>query len=251
LPNVERESPVANKAKSTKVSERDRRARVEAMRREQQAKERRKSTLIVAMAVIVGLGLVAAAAWPAYRASHNDPAKKSISSFGVSAADASCSAVETTKGTNTAALRKHVDDGTVEKYKTVPPSYGPHWASPVLNSRAFYSVKDRSAMEQLVHNLEHGYTIVWYDKTIKGDQLAALKNISTNARSRDETAPSKFIVSAWDDSYGKFPSGKHIGISHWGASASHTQVCGKVSGEAVGSFIKKYPAKDSPEPNAL
>jgi hypothetical protein len=242
---------VANKAKSNKDSQRDRRARVEAMRREQVAKERRKSTIIVALAVIVGLGLVAAAAWPAYRASHNDPAKKSISSFGVSAADASCSAVKTTGKTNTSALRLHVADGTVEKYKTVPPSYGPHWASPVLSSRAFYSVKDRPAMEQLVHNLEHGYTIVWYDKTIKGDQLSALKNISTNARARAETAPSKFIVSAWDDSYGKFPSGKHIGISHWGAAASHIQLCGKVSGEIVSNFIKKYPASNSPEPSAL
>ena len=66
----------------------------------------------------------------------------------------------------------------MEKYKTVPPSYGPHWATPVLGSRPFYTVKDRPQMEQLVHNLEHGYTIVWYDSTIKGDQLTALKDLS-------------------------------------------------------------------------
>jgi hypothetical protein len=169
--------------------------------------------------------------------------------------------VKTTKDSDREALRKslagqlagntwHVEDGTVGKYTTVPPSFGPHWSTPVLDSRAFYSVKDRPAMEQLVHNLEHGYTIVWYDKTIKGDQLSELKDISTSARSRDETAPSKFIVSAWDDSYGKFPAGKHIGLSHWGAQDSYIQLCGKVSGGVVSNFITKYPASDSPEPTA-
>jgi hypothetical protein len=241
---------VANKAKSSKVTEKDRRARVEAMRKEQQAKERRKSLIFVSIAVIVGVGLVLAAALPAYLHNRNDPAKKSLSSFGVSAAAASCSAVKTTKGTNTDAYRTHVGDGTVEKYKTVPPSFGPHWASPVLGARPFYTVKDRPKMEQLVHNLEHGYTIIWYDATIKGDQLTALKDLSTSARSRAETAPAKFIVSAWDNAYGHFPSGKHIGISHWGAATSHVQLCGKVSGEVVSNFIKKYPASDSPEPNS-
>jgi Protein of unknown function (DUF3105) len=241
---------VANKAKNTKGAEKDRRARVEAMRKEQLAKERRKSTIIVALAVVVGVVIVLAAALPAYRKSHNDPAKKSLSSFGVSAAAASCSSVATTKGTNSDALRKHVADGTVEKYKTVPPSYGPHWATPVINSRPFYSVKDRPQMEDLVHNLEHGYTIIWYDDTIKGTQLTALKNLSSSARARNETAPSKFIVSAWDNAYGSFPSGKHLGISHWGTADSHIQLCGKVSGQIVSTFIKKYPATDSPEPAA-
>ena len=46
------------------------------------------------------------------------------------------------------------------------------------------------------------------------------------------------------------PQDKHIGISHWGAASSHTQLCGKVSGQIVNTFIKKYPATDSPEPAA-
>jgi hypothetical protein len=241
---------VANKAKSSKVAEKDRRARVEAMRQQQLAKERRKSGLIVVLAVVIGLGLVAAALVPAYLNKRNDPANKSLSSFGVSTAAASCSAAKTTSGTNTEALRTHVADGTVEKYKTIPPSYGPHWATPVLSARSFYAVKDRPQMEQLVHNLEHGYTIVWYDNTIKGAQLSTLKDLSTSARARDETAPSKFIVSAWDDAYGDFPAGKHIGISHWGAKSSTVQLCGKVSGQVVSTFIKKHPAADSPEPSA-
>ena len=198
---TDRERPVANKAKSSKVAEKDRRARVEAMRQEQQAKERRKSTIIVAVAVVVGIGIVLAAALPAYLNKRNDPAKKTLSSFGVSAAAASCSSVATTKGTNTDALRTHVADGTVEKYKTVPPSYGPHWATPVISSRPFYAVKDRPQMEDLVHNLEHGYTIVWYDNTIKGAQLTTLKDLLSSARATDHPYNEVHHLSPWDDAY--------------------------------------------------
>ena len=46
------------------------------------------------------------------------------------------------------------------------------------------------------------------------------------------------------------PSGKHLGISHWGSKDSGIQLCGKVSGPAVEAFMKKFPASDAPEPNA-
>jgi hypothetical protein len=242
---------VANKPKAKSAQDRDRRAKVEAMRREQQARERRKSLLFIVIAVVVGLGIVAAAAWPAYNKSRNDPAKKALASFGVPATDAACSDIETKEGTNTEAFRKHDGDGTVEKYATVPPSYGPHWGSPAFPARTFYTVRDRPEMEQLVHNLEHGYTILWYDDTIEGEQLDTLKDLATSASNSDMAGPgNKFIVSAWNTAYGTFPSGKHLGLSHWGAKDSGIQLCGKVSGDAVGAFMKKFPASDAPEPNA-
>jgi hypothetical protein len=238
---------VANKPK---VQDRDRRAKIEAMRKAEQAKERRKSMTFVIVAVVVGVALIAAVAIPSYLKSRNDPAKKSLSSFGVSLAAASCSAVQTTKGTNTQELRTHVKDGTIEQYKTVPPSYGPHWASPIYPSREFYTERDRPQMERLVHNLEHGYTLVWYDSTIKGDDLQELKDLAVSARTSDQAGPGeKFIVSPWDDAYGTFPAGKHIGMSHWGAADSHVELCGQVSGPAVQKFMTKYPSTDAPEPN--
>jgi hypothetical protein len=233
----------------SKQVEKDRRAKIEAMRKAEAAKQRRRSIGFLVIAVVVGLGLVAAVAVPAYLDDKNDPANKALSSFGVGTAAASCSDVETTETTED--VGNHVADGTVEDYDTVPPSYGPHWAQPIYPARAFYTDRDKPQMEQLVHNLEHGYTIVWYDSTVKGAQLKALEDIATSAREDDATGPTgKFIVSAWDDSYGDFPSGKHIGMSHWGAQAGHVQLCGKVSGSAVQSFIDDYPASDSPEPNA-
>ena len=238
-------------ANKPKPQDRDRRATVEAMRKAQAAQERRKSLIFVAVAVLVGIALVAAVAVPSYLKKRNDPANKDLSAFGVAAAAAGCSSEQTTPGTNTDALRTHVADGTKEKYKTVPPSYGPHWASPAVPARAFYTKDDRPQIEQLVHNLEHGYTVLWYDSTIKGAELATLKDVATSGQSDSSVGGGrKFIVSAWDDAYGKLPAGKHLGISHWGAKSSVTQVCGKVSGAAVKSFLKAHPSTDAPEANA-
>lgn len=237
-------------ANKPKQMERDRRAKIEAMRREEQARERRKSMIFVVVAVVVGLGLIAAVAIPSFVKKQNDPANKALSSFGVSLASASC-ATKTTPGTNNDTDRKHVADGTTEKYKTVPPSFGPHWAAPIYPARAFYTARDKPRVEQLVHNLEHGYTVLWYDSTVSGSQLQALKDIAVSARKNAAVGSTgKFIVSAWDPAYGAFPAGKHVGMSHWGAKASVVQTCGKVSGTAVQKFIEAHPASDSPEPTS-
>lgn len=233
-------------ANKTKQQERDRRAKIEAMRRAEQAKEKRKSLLFIVVAAVVGLGLVAAAAVPAYLQSRNDPANKALASFGMPAGQADCDEATTDQTTGG---NDHREPGTPIEYETVPPSSGPHWAQPVFPAREFYSERDRPAMEQLVHNLEHGYTVLWYDDTIKGEQLDALKDIAVSARDKAPTR-GKFIVSAWDDAYGELPEGKHVALSHWGAEQGHRQLCSGVSGEVVADFIEKYPANDSPEPNA-
>ena len=41
--------------------------------------------------------------------------------------------------------------------------------APAPFNRKFYTDKDRPELEALVHNLEHGYTILWYDDTIADD----------------------------------------------------------------------------------
>jgi hypothetical protein len=254
---------VANKPKAQKTQDRDRRAKVEAMRREQQARERRKSLLFIVIAVVVGLGIVAAAAVPSYLKSRNDPAKKALSSFGVDAGAADCSDVETKDGTNTEALRAHDEDGKVEKYATVPPSYGPHWGSPVFPARTFYTARDRPDMEQLVHNLEHGYTILWYDETVANDddQMLELRAVADKLAGTSNFR-TKFIAAPWtseDEDGKKFPDGQHIAFSHWSAGGEDAQdgkqvgvwqYCSDVSGAALKDFMLKYPYTDSPEPAA-
>lgn len=238
---------MANKPKAKSAQDRDRRARVEAMRREQQARERRKSLLFIVLAVLVGLGLVAAAAVPSYLKSRNDPAKKTLDSFGVAASAADCDKVLT----EDAEPAKHVEEGTDLDYKAIPPASGSHWASPAFPARNFYTDRDRPTTEQLVHNLEHGYTILWYDDGLPDAQKDVLRDLSAAAAATEPAGPgNKFIAAPWDDKEGDLPDGKQMVLSHWSATKAQRQFCGDVSGAAVQAFMTQFPYSDSPEPNA-
>ena len=225
----------------------DRRAKVEAMRREQQARERRKSLLFIVIAVVVGLGLVAAAAVPAYLDNRHDPTKKALSAFGAAASAADCDTVLT----EDAEPAEHVEEGTDLDYKSIPPASGSHWASPAFPARNFYTERDRPTTEQLVHNLEHGYTVLWYDAGIADADKDQLRDMSAAAAATESAGPgSKFIAVPWADAEGDLPDGKQVALSHWSAEKGQRQFCGKVSGDVVEDFMTQFPYSDSPEPNA-
>ena len=231
-----------------KTAEKDRKARVEQMRKQQEAAERRRTLLVVGAAVIAVLVLTGVV----FKVVRDAQGEKDPANVGVAAAAASCDAVtnDPVQGSGVH-VGPQTDKPDVKKvaYKTVPPTSGEHFVSPEYPARPFYTADDRPAMENLVHNLEHGYTVVWYTKATPQAQVDELKKISDNARAMKETG-GKFIVSAWDDAYGAFPKGKTVGLSHWGAKNGHRQLCGTVSGEAVKAFVTAYPSSDAPEPNA-
>jgi hypothetical protein len=241
---------VPNKPKV--ATQKNRRAKIEELRRQQRAAERRKTLVFVGIASVIALAIVAAAAWPLYTDWRDDPSRQSISAFGVSLASAQCGAEQTDQASGT---NEHVGTGTQKPnvtkvdYKTVPPAFGQHFAQPAPFARKFYTASDRPPMENLVHNLEHGYNVVWYDDTIQGDQLDDLRTVAEKI-GNDKDGNPYFIASAWDTAYGAFPAGKHIGMSHWGTKLGTRQLCGQFSGEAIERFAKAHPKSDSPEPNA-
>jgi hypothetical protein len=247
---------VANKTK--KSDARDRRAKLEEMRRAQRATERRRNLTFVGLAAVVGIGIIAAAAIPLI--SKNQQNNKPLTDFGVAASAAQCDAITN----DPIAAANHVGPGTGGSnesvgrvnYSTVPPSGGDHFLTPMPIDRHFYTAQDRPPLENLVHNLEHGYTIVWYDSTVTGDQLKTLEDLSSRVPKDGDRR--KFIVSAWDDGYGRFPDGKHVAVSHWSgqgdgggpAGLGHRQLCGQVSGEVIDQFMTQFPFSDAREPNA-
>ena len=238
---------MANKPKQASSTER--RARIEEMRRQQQAAERRKNILIIGLGAVLGLGLIAAVAIPIALKEQDQSAP--VASFGVPLAAADCSEPSNDPATSA----NHVGPGTDQPnadrvtYAKVPPSNGDHFPTPAQISRHFYTAADRPRVETLVHNLEHGYTILWYDSTITGDQLQAAEDLAD--RVPRDAKNRKFIVSAWDESYGEIPNGKHVALVHWSADGrGHRQLCAAVSGEAIEQFTTQFPATDSPEPNA-
>ena len=231
-----------------KTAEKDRKARVEEMRKAQQAAERRKTLLVV----VASLALVAVLIGLVFYVIRREQAAKDIAGIGVAAAAAGCDPVVTDA---TSGSSVHVGPGTnaADKtkvdYKMVPPTSGEHYAQPAYPSRAFYTASDRPQLEELVHNLEHGYSIVWYTDALPKAQQDELRKISDLVRA-DKSSAGKFIVSQWDSSRGAFPAGKNVAISHWGAKNGYRQLCGQVSGEQIKTFMKAHPWTDSPEPNA-
>ena len=84
--------------------------------------------------------------------------------------------------------------------------------------------KDRPELEALVHNLEHGYTILWYDavdRRRRRRSSTSIDGIADKFRSDSDNLRYKFIAAPWtsDDEKesGKFPDGMHVAISHWSA----------------------------------
>ncbi len=244
--HLEERHVVAKKNVST-----ERQARVEQMRAAHQATERRRTLLVAgaALAVVVVLVVLVTVVVLDYRKENPDQ----LALIGVAADAASCDDVITDEAPT--GVGQHVGPGTdspdvtTVEYETVPPSFGEHYAAPEFPAGAFYGPQDRPAMESLVHNLEHGYTVVWYAEDLAQEQVEQLEAISRIARDESPTA-GKFIVSAWDTAYGDLPEGTQVALSHWGAEQGHRQLCGSVSGEVVESFITEFPASDSPEPNA-
>jgi len=142
---------------------------------------------------------------------------------------------------------EHVDDGTDIEYESAPPTSGPHWARYPALDRTFYMAQDRRPVEELVHSLEHGWTIIWYDETVAADraQLASLQELATQL---GESGPEKVVVVSWTSEDGPLDAG-HLAMTHWGAEMAYRQFCDGVDRAAVLRFTADHPYTDSPEPN--
>jgi hypothetical protein len=236
-------------AKSTK--DRDRRALIEEMRKKQQAQERRRTLVVVLACLLVG-GLIIGFALIQYLDARSKE-NRDLSDIGVAKAAAACQPIKT----------KKVDlqpqkDGTYHKpvgekidYPDAPPSFGYHWGNFLSGTEVknIYTQSERPPVERLVHSLEHGYTILWYDETIADDTEAMndLKSVAAKYPVGDF-----LIIAPWTKSDGaSFPGDAHVALTHWrGNDEGVSEYCGKVSGPVVGQFTDDYPKSDSPEPGA-
>ena len=231
---------------SNKRASHDRKAPLAEIQKQQQAKERRvvAGIIVGCLVLLGGLGAVVAYAI-------NDAQSKKLPNLGVSLAAAKCDPITTDSGGGSG---EHVGPGTAKpdqtsvKYDTIPPSHGPHFVQPDVSGRDFYTASDRPVLETLVHNLEHGYTILWYDGT-KVKDTALLKNIADQGNKLPDSA-GKFKVVEWDQSRGAFPADKPYALAHWAKDAGHRQLCGDLSGQVIIDFVKKYPESNTQEPGA-
>lgn len=240
-------------AKSNKAA--DRRAKAEQIRREQQRAEKRRTYAIIGGFVAVALVIVGLGAYPLVKQSLEDRELEGVAlaDIGTPMGQASCQEPQTEDATGNA---DHRDESEELTYDAAPPSFGYHYPTWAPLSRKFYTADDRPKVGYLVHNLEHGYNILWYDETVADDPqaLKAVRGIADKFPGED--FENKFIAAPWTaEDGGSFPDGAHVALTHWSADDSGqqgvTQYCGQVSGEAVEQFVDTYPYTDSPEPNAM
>jgi hypothetical protein len=239
----------------------ERKALVEKMRQEQARKERQRSMLILGACIVVVAGLLASALIPYINDRRHEAAVKrtDIDKIGAQASAAACDKVITKTPTGTQASGtpgNHVATGTKITYPDAPPAFGQHWPNFLTGPeiRNFYSPSDRPELERLVHSLEHGHTLIWYDDTNKPGSKE-YKDLQAIATKYESTTTYVNIVPWKSTDGGTFPSGKHVALTHWtskdGKQAGVWQYCGKPSGSVIKKFVNDYPSSNAPEAGAI
>ena len=117
---------------------------------------------------------------------------------------------------------------------------------------------DRPAVETLVHNLEHGYTVVWYRDG------APQSGRTTRWRRSRRPSPPRTTTRTTSSSprpgprptAAGFPDGKNVVLTRWTADPNDPadttkqlgvrQACAAVSGQAIKDFMAKYPVDRAP-----
>jgi len=249
-----------------KTAKSERQAKIDQIRSKQKGAERRRGFAIVGVCVVIALLIVGAAAYRPLKNAWDQRQFNDLALSDVGAAASVCQKVETKPANGSS---EHVPTDQPVTYKDAPPAFGPHWnepgVAPAPMERKLYTEGDRPELESLVHNLEHGYTILWYDETIANDDDAMLElRAIADKLAGTSNLRTKFVAAPWtaeDEDGKKFPDGQHIAFSHWSAGGEDAggstdaqvgvwQYCSDVSGAALDDFMLKYPYTDSPEPTA-
>lgn len=244
----------------SKQAKNDRQAVIDSIRKQQGRSERRRNLGLVGACVLIGLIMIGAAAYKPIkdRLDLRAYADQSISDIGAEAS--SCQKVETKPANGN---QEHVEIGTPMTYPESPPAFGSHWNDWSGMERKVYTKGDRPELGKLVHNLEHGYTVVWYDETVAEDEemMSDLRGIATKLEGT-ENLRHKFMAVPWTEEDGKpFPKGQHVAFTHWSIGgvgetdpSKHVgvwQYCSAPSGAALEKFMEDYPYMDSPEPTVV
>ncbi len=245
--------------RATKAERKDeaRRRRIELERK--MARARRNRTISIALAVVVVAAVaVFALTRPEHTSAANGRATGLLASSTAQAAAAGCTDVQDVGPYQPEDQdRAHIgaDGGPAEMpalstYPSVPLTSGPHADSP-LAAGVYPSAPP---MDQLIHSLEHGAAIVWYDPNASGTSLTDILDFY-----RDRDVGSRVIVAPYDypaeGTSGSLPADTGMALVSW----HRIQTCTDLSLAAAFGFTARYAAPsypgedylgDAPEPGA-
>ena len=233
----------SSRKNDTRKANRDRRQRLEELRRQQRAAERRKNFLFTGAAALIAVGLIAGAVIPTYL---HDRAKKhkaeqarkrehQVLQLAPTAAEkaAGCLGVHQDP-LSAAALHvqtpidysKEKNGDTQGGTPAIPPSGGKHNPISLGDKNRFYPLSDKARPERAVHNLEHGYVVAWYDAKLPAADVKTLQTLAT-------TLPRFLAVGWWQ---GDLPADKHLVLTSWG----RTERCSTASTAVIQAFASKH-----------
>lgn len=199
-----------SKETSKKLLEKQLRRQAEEAKKIESHKAARRRNLITGAVVIVVLAAVVFAI-------QQEKDKEEVAQ-GVGAAQANCTdIVRPEPGT-----QDHIEEGAShEPYSSFPPTSGPHYATPA--DPGFYS--DPLVPETVVHNLEHGQIVIWYDPTLTQEELDQIEDIT-----RDQLVATVAVPSA------QLEAPYNIVTTAWGAMQS----CEEVSEQVINAFRAEF-----------
>jgi hypothetical protein len=143
----------------------------------------------------------------------------------------------------------HVDDGAdcraltapcgADPYSSLPATSGPHWGTPA-NWGAYSTPQPES---QLLHNLEHGGIVIWYDpELLTADQVAELTSYVEGQVDTGIGGRFKFILSPWG---GEEDLGGALALTAW----RQLRTLDAFDMDAVRAFADANYLRHAPEPN--
>ena len=145
----------------------------------------------------------------------------------------------------------HVDPGTncrapeapcgPDPYSSIPATSGPHWDPSAVANWGAYSTPQLES--QLVHNLEHGGIVIWYDADALTDtQVDELTSYVDGQVATGLGGRFKFILSPWG---GEEDLGGAVAVTAW----RHLLVLDAFDMDAVREFADINYLVHAPEPN--
>lgn len=218
---------VPSAAVSKKLEEKQRRRLAEERKKHALKKAHRRRNLVTTViALAVAGGVVALVI------NDRNRAARELEDFGVAAAEANCGDVQEQEEQS----RDHIDVGAPHApYTTNPPTSGPHYNSAGLGpvQTGFYEDASEAPPEGVVHNLEHGQIVIYYNPDAPDDVIA---DIELAVKSE----PSATVATPFTGIEGS----ANLVLTAWTVAQS----CEQVSLEVVNEFRSAYQGVAGPEP---
>jgi hypothetical protein len=126
-----------------------------------------------------------------------------------------------------------------DPYSSLPATSGPHWDTPA-NWGAYSTPQNES---QLLHNLEHGGIVIWYDpNAVTQEQIGEIDAYVEGQVATGQGGRFKFISSPWG---GSEPLGGPVAVTAW----RHLLTLDAFDMDAIRAFADASYLRYAPEPN--